>query len=62
MRHPDRLAAASLRSGEDRLWKDGHREAIVARFRELGYLYVTIDLQGFRSGSANEVLKWIGRK
>jgi PP-loop superfamily ATP-utilizing enzyme len=34
----------------------------VKRFRELGYLYVTLDLQGFRSGSANEALTWIGKK
>ncbi len=33
-----------------------HREAIVARFKEIGFRYVTIDLQGFRSGSLNEVL------
>ncbi|NWG20278.1 MAG: ATP-dependent sacrificial sulfur transferase LarE [Chloroflexi bacterium] len=31
-----------------------HREAIVARLKELGYVYVTLDLQGFRSGSMNE--------
>jgi uncharacterized protein len=62
VRHHDRLARIELAPAEmDRLWEDGRRDAIVARFRELGYLYVTIDLQGFRSGSANEVLKWIGR-
>jgi uncharacterized protein len=63
VRHHDRLARLEL-PPEDigRLWEAGRREAIVARFRELGYLYVTLDLQGFRSGSANEVLKWIGKK
>jgi PP-loop superfamily ATP-utilizing enzyme len=29
----------------------------VTRFRELGYVYVTIDLAGFQSGSANLLLK-----
>ncbi len=63
VRHHDRLARIELVPGEmDRLWADGRREAIIARFRELGYLYVTVDLAGFRSGSANEVLKWIGRR
>jgi len=63
VRHHDRLARIELAPAElNRLWEDGHPETIVTRFRELGYLYVTIDLQGFRSGSANEVLKWIGRK
>jgi uncharacterized protein len=32
------------------------RERIVARLKELGYKYVTLDLAGFRSGSLNEVL------
>ncbi len=32
------------------------REAIVLAVREAGYQYVTLDLEGFRSGSMNEVL------
>ncbi len=32
------------------------REKIVARLKQLGYTYVTFDLQGFRSGSMNEPL------
>ena len=32
------------------------RERIVDRFKELGFRYVTLDLQGFRSGSMNAVL------
>jgi uncharacterized protein len=33
------------------------REEVTARFRELGYLYVTVDLEGYRSGKMNDVLK-----
>jgi uncharacterized protein len=33
-----------------------HRDRIVARFKNLGYRYVTLDLAGFRSGSMNDVL------
>jgi uncharacterized protein len=33
-----------------------HRETIVVGLKELGFSYVTLDLQGFRSGSMNEVL------
>ena len=63
VRHHDRLARIELPADEiGRLLEEGRREAIVARFRELGYLYVTVDLQGFRSGSANELLKWIAKK
>ena len=32
------------------------REMIVQKLRELGYTYITLDLQGFRSGSLNETL------
>ena len=34
---------------------------VVARMKQAGFIYVTIDLEGFRSGSMNEVLK-TGRK
>lgn len=33
------------------------REQVVARFKELGFLYVTMDLQGYRTGSMNEALR-----
>ncbi|HEY3411842.1 MAG TPA: ATP-dependent sacrificial sulfur transferase LarE [Armatimonadota bacterium] len=33
------------------------RDSVVARLKELGYAYVTLDLQGFRSGSLNETLR-----
>jgi len=63
VRHHDRLARLELAPDEMALlWENGRHEAIVKRFRELGYGYVTLDLQGFRSGSANEVLAWIARK
>ena len=58
VRHHDRLARLEIpREDMARLWEDGIRDAIVARFRELGYLYVTVDLQGWRSGSANDALR-----
>lgn len=33
------------------------REEIVAALRAVGFAYVTVDLQGFRTGSMNEVLR-----
>ena len=33
-----------------------HREAIVGFFKQQGFAYVTLDLQGYRTGSMNEVL------
>ena len=33
-----------------------HAAAIVKRFKELGFIYVTLDIEGYRTGSLNEVL------
>lgn len=34
-----------------------HRDFIYNKFREIGFTYVTLDLQGYRTGSMNETLK-----
>lgn len=34
----------------------GMRERVVAGFKEIGFIYVTLDLQGYRTGSMNEVI------
>jgi pyridinium-3,5-biscarboxylic acid mononucleotide sulfurtransferase len=57
VRHHDRLARLEIAADEvPRLFEDGRQGAIVAHLRALGYLYVTLDLAGFQSGSANLVL------
>jgi pyridinium-3,5-biscarboxylic acid mononucleotide sulfurtransferase len=57
VRHHDRLARIELPLEElPRLWGEGRPQAIVRRFRELGYIYVAVDLAGFQSGSANILL------
>ena len=33
------------------------REPLARRLKEIGFAYVTLDLEGYRSGSMNEVLK-----
>ncbi len=38
------------------LLEDGARRELVARLKALGYKYVTLDLEGYRTGSMNEVL------
>jgi len=37
--------------------KKGVRERLVRKLKELGYTYVTIDLEGYRTGSLNEALR-----
>jgi uncharacterized protein len=39
-----------------RLGEPGVRERVVDGFKSLGYRYITLDLEGFRSGSLNQVL------
>lgn len=57
VRHHDRLARLEVDRAEmAKLWDDGLRETIVKRLRELGYIYVAVDLAGFQSGSANLLL------
>jgi uncharacterized protein len=59
VRHHDRLARLEIPIEEmPRLWQEGRHEAIVTRLRELGYLYVAVDLAGFQSGSANLLLNF----
>jgi len=58
VRHHGQVARIELdEGGMAVLMRDGRRQSVVARFKELGFAYVTLDLAGFRSGSMNEVLK-----
>ena len=36
--------------------RDGNRRAVVDRLRGLGYRYVTLDLEGYKRGSLNQML------
>jgi uncharacterized protein len=57
VRHHDTLARIELPLDDiARLWQDGRHERIRQRFRELGYVYVAVDLAGFQSGSGNLLL------
>jgi uncharacterized protein len=39
-----------------KLMENEIREAVYARFSELGFAYISLDLQGYRTGSMNETL------
>jgi uncharacterized protein len=56
VRHHDTIARIELLPEDIGIVVE-QREAIVQRLKELGYTYVTLDLQGFRSGSMNEARK-----
>src|ERR1041385_1350183 len=57
VRHHDQLVRLEISKSEmDRVLNQQIFKELAARFRELGFKYVTLDLEGFRSGSMNEVL------
>ncbi|WP_424991773.1 ATP-dependent sacrificial sulfur transferase LarE [Paenibacillus turpanensis] len=55
VRHHDKMARIEVMPNEIQKVVD-NREAIYAKFAELGFTYVTLDLQGYRTGSMNETL------
>ena len=57
VRHHDQLVRLEISPSEmDRVLRRELIDELARRFRELGFKYVTLDLQGFRSGSMNEAL------
>lgn len=58
VRHHQELARIEVGKEElERACREEIRAEINRKFKELGYTYVALDLQGYRSGSMNEVLK-----
>jgi pyridinium-3,5-biscarboxylic acid mononucleotide sulfurtransferase len=57
VRHHEQVARIEIDPAEfPRLLDDELRERLVAEVRTAGYAYVTLDLQGYRTGSLNEAL------
>ncbi len=57
VRYHEQLARIEVAPAElPRLLDPEVRSRVIAELRSLGFLYVTVDLQGFRSGSLNESL------
>ena len=63
VRHHGAIARVEV-LGKDihRLTEEGLKTEIVSYFKGLGYSYITLDLEGYRTGSMNEVLKGDDRK
>ncbi|MEW9700612.1 ATP-dependent sacrificial sulfur transferase LarE [Paenibacillus sp. SI8] len=55
VRHHDKIARIEVMPDEIHKVVE-HRDAIYEKFSKLGFTYVTLDLQGYRTGSMNEVL------
>jgi uncharacterized protein len=55
--HDERTARIEVGKEEiHRLLDDDLRERLVAHLKQLGFTYVTLDLQGYRTGAMNEVV------
>lgn len=63
VRHHDTIARLEVDPADfEELVRVPMRELVVRRLREIGYLYVTLDLAGYRTGSLNEAISWSSRK
>jgi uncharacterized protein len=57
VRHHDTIARIEVHPQDiDKITKEPARSKIIDKLKSLGFKFVTIDLQGFRSGSLNEPL------
>lgn len=58
VRHHDQVARIEL-PAEDipRLFTEGLAARVADRLKEFGFLYVAVDLQGYRTGSLNEAIR-----
>ena len=57
VRHHDTIARIEVHAADfDKITKEPARSKIAKKLKSFGFKYVTIDLQGFRSGSLNEML------
>ena len=57
VRYHGELARIELSAREiGRFFDEATRQAVVKKFKEIGFNYVSLDLQGYRTGSMNETL------
>jgi len=62
VRHHGQIARIEVELSEfQKIFDEKTRKEMIQYFKKLGYIYITLDLAGFRSGSMNEPLK-IGKK
>jgi len=58
VRYHNEIARIEVAADEiARFLEDGIRETVLQRFKEMGFIYITLDLQGYRTGSMNEAIK-----
>ena len=57
VRHHDNIARIEVSAAErDRFFDTDLMDRIYTKFKQLGFMYTALDLQGYRTGSMNEVI------
>jgi uncharacterized protein len=57
LRHHDKVARIEVRKSDiAKIIEEPVRQKVVEKLKSLGFKFITIDLEGFRSGSLNELL------
>lgn len=61
VRSHDSIARIEVNPGKDfdRIFEKRIRDKIIKGLKDMGYVYITLDLEGYRTGSMNEVLSKI---
>ena len=55
--HDQKIARIEvLKEDLEKIFHDKNKKIIIKKYKEIGFCYVSVDLEGFRSGSLNEVL------
>ncbi|CUT06800.1 hypothetical protein JGI11_02150, partial [Candidatus Kryptonium thompsonii] len=49
------------KDGFQKFFDDEFRIKVVQELKKLGFIYITLDLEGYRTGSMNEILKSDGK-
>lgn len=61
LRYHNETARIEVEPSEiEKFLKESVRKKVVEGFKKIGFIYVTVDLEGYRTGSMNEVLKGRG--
>ena len=63
VRHHDTIARIEVHPADfKKVSSEPNRSKIIKKLKSLGFKYITVDLQGFRSGAMNEELKEIEKR
>jgi len=58
VRHHDTVARIEVdKNGAQQIMESSVKQAVVSRFKKLGFLHISLDLEGYKSGRMNRSLE-----